>query len=79
MIGIEDGNGCESVGAAELKRWRQPKLRIFVKTRAEERVLAGCKVGGYTGPNGPNGGFDRCEASYSTYCLMCSTQSSTPS
>jgi len=34
------------------KKWSTPRLRIFVRTRAEERVLAGCKVPGmYQGPN----------------------------
>jgi hypothetical protein len=29
---------------ADKKRWSTPRLRIFVRTRAEERVLTGCKV-----------------------------------
>ena len=28
---------------ADKKRWTTPKLRIFVRTGTEERVLAGCK------------------------------------
>jgi hypothetical protein len=26
------------------KEWTTPKLRVFVRSKAEERVLAGCKL-----------------------------------
>jgi hypothetical protein len=29
---------------ADRKKWTTPKLRVYVKSRAEERVLIGCKM-----------------------------------
>jgi hypothetical protein len=29
---------------SDKKQWSTPRLRIFVRTRAEERVLAACKT-----------------------------------
>ena len=38
------------------KKWCTPRLRIFVRTKTEERVLANCKHSAppFTGPTGHN-------------------------
>jgi hypothetical protein len=36
---------------AEKKTWKTPQLRVLVRSRPEEAVLAGCKFGSNT--NGP--------------------------
>ncbi len=33
------------------KQWTTPKLRIFVRSKAEERVLGQCKQRGHIGPH----------------------------
>jgi hypothetical protein len=32
------------------KRWSTPRLRIFGRTRTQERVLSACKSPGFAGP-----------------------------
>jgi len=34
---------------ADKKRWTTPRLRIFVRTKTEESVLANCKLPGLSG------------------------------
>lgn len=46
------------------KKWSTPKLRVFVRTKAEERVLWQCKES--SGPSqGPVGWKDLCYANAS--------------
>jgi hypothetical protein len=35
---------------AQVKTWKTPELRVLVRSRPEEAVLAGCKWGGTLGP-----------------------------
>lgn len=39
----------ETMTNADKKKWSTPRLRVFARTRAEERVLAGCKTKYITG------------------------------
>jgi hypothetical protein len=60
------------VTGAEKKTWSTPKLRVFIRTRMEERVLANCKHG-YQSYYGPDGRNQICTYNYS--CLgRCSTE-----
>jgi hypothetical protein len=40
--------------AAEKKTWLRPELVVLVRGRPEEAVLAGCKIGGSSGPANHN-------------------------
>jgi len=33
------------------KQWTTPKLRVFVRSKAEELILHACKQRGYVGPH----------------------------
>ena len=35
--------------STDKKEWSTPRLRVFVRTRTEERILAGCKTTAITG------------------------------
>ena len=52
--------------AAEKKTWSTPKLRVFVRTRMEERVLQGCK-GDYLTP-GDDFKHNRCRRLMPVQC-----------
>ena len=42
------------MSSVDKKVWSTPKLRVFVRTRSEEKVLAGCKHA----PPGGGGGLE---------------------
>jgi hypothetical protein len=39
------------MSGGDKKKWSTPKLRVFVRTRADERVLGTCKRKTTVGPN----------------------------
>ena len=45
---------------AAKKQWKKPELRILVRSRPEEAVLAGCKFSN-NGPIGPDDPSLRCK------------------
>ena len=55
---------------AEKKTWSTPKLRVIVRTRAEEGVLSPCKLSGTA--VGPNPQYNYCAKSrYDPCSLYC--------
>ncbi len=60
----------------EKKSWTTPKLKILVRTRPEENVLAACKATKTgTGDHGPLHTNSGCYQT--TICVLCSTVAST--
>ena len=56
----------------EKKVWRTPKLRVLVRMKTEERVLAGCKIV-TTASSGANNLNNRCLRVTCTPSFPCST------
>jgi hypothetical protein len=52
---------------ANKKKWSTPKLRVFVRTRRDERVLANCKQ--RASGVGPNATDNACTGNYT--CRYC--------
>jgi hypothetical protein len=62
----------DTMANTDKKRWSTPKLRVFVRTRMEERVLSNCKHG-YQYYYGPDGRNSICTV-YSSCIGRCSTE-----
>lgn len=52
---------------AEEKKWSTPRLRVFMRSRAEERVLGGCKAHPTVGPVV---GYYECQSTFPV-CAWC--------
>ena len=61
----------ENMNDTDKKKWSTPKLRIFTRTTAEERVLAGCKL--LIQSSGRNNLHNRCLRVDCTGYLTCSS------
>jgi len=66
---MEDGG--RAVTCAEKKGWSTPKLRVFVRTKEEEKVLTGCKL--LASSVGANNLNSRCLRVTCTPSFPCST------
>jgi hypothetical protein len=57
--------------SAEKKKWSTPRLTVFVRTKAEEMVLTGCKNN--TTPTGTNVINSGCRY-WTGYCVDCNVR-----
>jgi hypothetical protein len=57
----------ERSGDPDKKKWSTPKLRVFVRTRAEEAILAACKDD-FAPVGHPGTTYDHCRLASYTFC-----------
>jgi hypothetical protein len=60
------------MSGGDKKKWSTPKLRVFVRTRTEEMVLAYCKTGSGTLINSSKTAFGACFVN--ERCTACASQ-----
>jgi len=72
---IDEVNAEDDVSDTKSKQWCTPKLRVFVRTKAEEMVLNGCKL--LTTSSGPGNLKDRCLRVTCTPSFPCSSVTGT--